>query len=114
MHRNLFRPRWLWAGALLALFVPINGTVRLQMSTKKPIRQVTNPKDSAVNIRTVVGDPTTVLVIGQQPDVTRIELEDVDGKKEVYEVIVQADIEYLRTQLRRGVPTANLEPIPTA
>jgi pilus assembly protein CpaC len=135
MHRNLFRPRWLWAGALLALFVsgppavraqdtppprpgalivPINGTVRLQMSTKKPIRQVTNPKDSAVNIRTVVGDPTTVLVIGQQPDVTRIELEDVDGKKEVYEVIVQADIEYLRTQLRRGVPTACLEPIPTS
>ena len=55
-----------------------------------------------------------MLVIGQQPDVTRIELEDVDGKREVYEVIVQADIEYLRTQLRRGVPTANLDPIPTS
>jgi pilus assembly protein CpaC len=134
MHRKLFRPGWLWSGVLLALvvsgppmvrgqdtppprpgalIVPINGTVRLRMASGKPIRTVTNPKDSAVNIRTVVGDPTTVLVIGQQPDVTRIELEDVDGKKEVYEVIVQADIEYLRTQLRRGVPTANLEPIPT-
>ncbi|HZY86438.1 MAG TPA: hypothetical protein VFE78_16510 [Gemmataceae bacterium] len=134
MHRKLFRPGWLWSGVLLALLgsgpaaawaqdappprpraliVPINGTVRLQMATKKPIKTVTNPKDSAINIRTVVGDPTTVLIIGQQPDVTRIELEDVDGKKEVYEVIVQADIEYLRSQLRRGVPTANLEPIPT-
>jgi pilus assembly protein CpaC len=137
MHRKMVRPRWLWSGVLLALvlsgpaavwgqdppappprpgalIVPINGTVRLQMSTRKPIRQVINPKDSAVNIRTVIGDPTTVLVIGQQPDVTRIELEDVDGKREVYEVIVQADIEYLRTQLRRGVPTASLEPIPTS
>ena len=97
-----------------ALIVPINGTVRLQMSTKKPIKTVTNPKDTAINIRTVVGDPTTVLIIGQQPDVTRIELEDVDGKKETYEVIVQADVEYLRTQLRRAVPTANVTPIPTS
>jgi pilus assembly protein CpaC len=97
-----------------ALIVPINGTVKLQMSTKKPIRTVTNPNENAVNIRTVVGDPTTVLVIGQQPDVTRIELRDADGNTETYEVIVQPDIEYLRTQLRRAVPTANVTPIPTS
>ena len=97
-----------------ALIVPINGTVKLQMSTKKAIRTVTNPKENAVNIRTVVGDPTTILVIGQQPDVTRLELVDVDGAREVVEVIVQADIEYLRTQLRRALPTANVTPIPTS
>ncbi len=97
-----------------ALIVPINGTVKLQMSTKKAIRTVTNPKENAVNIRTVVGDPTTILVIGQQPDVTRIELMDVDGARETVEVIVQADIEYLRTQLRRALPTANVTPIPTS
>jgi pilus assembly protein CpaC len=97
-----------------ALVVPINGTVRLQMTTRRPIRTVVNPKENVVNIRTVVGDPTTVLVIGQQPDVTRIELTDVDGRTETYEVIVQADIEYLRTQLRRAVPTANVVPIPTS
>jgi pilus assembly protein CpaC len=97
-----------------AVIVPLNGTVRLQMSTKKPISRVVNPKENALNIRTMAGDPTTVLLIGQQPDVTTIELTDVDGKLERYEVIVQADIEYLRTQLRRAVPTANVNPIPTS
>ena len=40
------------------------------------IKTVTNPKDNVINIRTVVGDPTTVLITGQQPDVTQIELVD--------------------------------------
>ncbi len=98
------------------MIVPINGTVKLQMSKKQKIRTVTNPKENAINIRTVVGDPTTILIIGQQPDVTRLELEDTDGNKESYEVIVQADIEYLRTQteaapcrrpMSRSFPTSN-------
>jgi len=97
-----------------ALIVPINGTIKLQMSKKQKIRTVNNPKDNAINIRTVVGDPTTILIIGQQPDVTRIELEDSDGNKETYEIIVQLDIEYLRTQLKRAVPTANVTTIPLA
>jgi pilus assembly protein CpaC len=97
-----------------ALIVPINGTVRLQMSKKQKIKTVTNPKENAISIRTLAGDPTTILIIGQQPDVTRIELEDTDGNKETYEVIVQADVEYLRTQLRRAIPTANVTVIPTS
>jgi pilus assembly protein CpaC len=97
-----------------ALIVPVNGTVRLQMSKKQKIKTVVNPKENAVTIRTVAGDPTTILIIGQQPDVTRVELEDNDGNKETYEVIVQADVEYLRTQLRRAVPTANVTVIPTS
>ncbi len=97
-----------------AVLVPLNGTVRLQMSNKAPIARVVNPKENAVAIKTVAGDPTTVLVIGQQPDVTRIELTDVNGRTETFEVIVQADIEYLRTQLHRAVPTANVVPIPTS
>jgi pilus assembly protein CpaC len=98
-----------------ALIVPLNGSpIKLQMSKKQKIKTVTSPKPDAVLIKTVVGDPTTVLVIGQQPDVTRIELEDADGNKESFEVIVQADVEYLRTQLRRAVPTANVTVIPTS
>ncbi len=96
-----------------ALIVPINGTVKLQMSKKQKIKTVTNPKENAISLRTLAGDPTTILVIGQQPDVTRIELEDTDGNKETYEVVVQADVEYLRTQLRRAIPTANITVIPT-
>jgi pilus assembly protein CpaC len=94
--------------------VPLNGTVRLQMSNKQPIHKVVNPKENAVAIRSIPGDPTTVLLIGQEPDVTRIQLTDFDGRTESYEVIVQADVEHLRTQLRRAVPTANVVPIPTS
>jgi pilus assembly protein CpaC len=134
MHRTLCRFRSLAGGALLAMLacavaglrsqdalprtaaviVPLNGTIRLQMSNKQPISKVVNPKENAVAIRTIPGDPTTVLLIGQQPDVTRIELTDVNGRTETYEIIVQSDIEYLRTQLRRAVPTANVTPIPTS
>src|SRR5947209_7029008 len=79
MHRTT---PWAWSllGALLALMaggavvpprlaaqtcspdprplvVLLNGTVRLQMLTKKRIRAVTNPKEGVLAIRTIEGDP---------------------------------------------------------
>src|SRR4051812_32706859 len=74
MHRTFCRPRPLVPGALLALLmlgtpgagraqdqgppgrptaliVPVNGTVRLQMASRRPIRQVVNPKEAALGIR---------------------------------------------------------------
>jgi pilus assembly protein CpaC len=97
-----------------AVIVPINGTVRLQMSTKKEIKTINNPKDTAISIRPVAGDPTTVLITGVAPDFARVEMIDVDGKKETFDVIVQLDVEYLKTQLKRAVPTAHITPIPTS
>jgi pilus assembly protein CpaC len=135
MHRTKSLRRALLGGLVLALLaggltsvsqaqdagklgsvviVPLNGTNRLQMTTKKPIRNVNVPKEGVVMVRTIAGDPTTILLIGQAPDVVRIELTDEDGKKETYEVIVQLDIENLKTQLRRGLPTANIDPIPVS
>lgn len=135
MHRTICRPGTLTAWALLALLlggfaatsraqttgtsgsaliVPINGTVKLQMTTKKPISKVENPKEGVLSIRTVVGDPTTLMVTGQTPDVTDLTLTDVDGKQEKFQIIVQLDVEYLRTQLKRAVPTANVTPIPVS
>ena len=83
-----------------AVIVPAGGTVRSQMKTKKAIKTVVNPKENVITIRSVVGDPTTILITGRQPDVTTIELTNVDDAKNPYEVIVQLDVEYLRTQLR--------------
>jgi pilus assembly protein CpaC len=97
-----------------AVIVAIGGTVRLQMKNKRAIKTVVNPKENVVSIRAVAGDPTTILITGQQPDVTTIELTDVNDVKETYEVIVQLDVEYLRTLLRRTVPTANVTPIPSS
>ena len=133
MHRTLFWFRGLLGGALLALllgglpgvgraqnqgvagsaiYVPTGGTIRLQMLSKKPIKTVINKRDAVLSIRTVFGDPTTILLTGQQSDVTQITLEDETGVKETYEVIVQRDIENLRTQLHRAAPTAAVVPTP--
>jgi pilus assembly protein CpaC len=134
MHRNLSRNVLRLEGLILALMgalgdivcapaqepspepapliVPINSTIKLQMSKKQKIKTVTNPKESVVSLRTLAGDPTTILITGQQDGVTHIELEDSDGNKESYEVIVQVDVEYLRIQLHRALPTANVTVIP--
>jgi pilus assembly protein CpaC len=97
-----------------ALIVPINGTIKLQLTSKKLISKVESSRDGVISIRTVVGDPSTILVTGLQPELTELTLTDVDGKTEKYQVIVQLDVEYLRTQLRRAVPTANITPIPVS
>jgi pilus assembly protein CpaC len=97
-----------------AVIVPLGGTVRLQMKTKRAIKAVVNPKENVINIRHVAGDPTTILITGQQPDITTIELTDENDVKESCEAIVQMDVEYLRTLLRRTVPSANITPIPAS
>ena len=134
MHRTLCRPRnFLLGGLLLALLVsgrpeslnaqipgtsgssltvPIGGAVPLQMSTKKAIALVKNSKEDVLGVKTVAGDPKRVILIGLAAGVTHIELTDVDGKVDSYDVTVQLDVEFLRTQLHRAFPTANVEPVP--
>ena len=94
------------------LVVLLNSATPLQLASKKPIKTVINPKEGVLSLRTVERDPTTVLLIGTAPGVTRIELEDNDGNREVRNVVVQADVEYLSSQLRRAVPLANIDIIP--
>src|SRR5262249_14866505 len=84
----------------------------IQMLSKKPIKKAAVSREGIVNIRPVHGDPTRLLLAGQAADTTRLELVDEDDKRENYEVIVQRDLENLRTQLRRAVPAGSI--IPTA
>lgn len=100
-------------GAGPTIIVPINGTQRLQMSTKKKISKASNSNETVARIQATV-DPTTILIVGQEPGIARITLVDEDGKVENFEVIVQMDVEYLRTLLKRGIRTANIEVIPAA
>jgi pilus assembly protein CpaC len=97
-----------------SVIVAINGTQRLQMSTKKPISQVNNEKENVVRVSPVIGDPTSVLLTGLEPGISRVTFRDVDGKVEAVDVVVQFDIEYLRSLIHRAVPTAFVEPIPGA
>lgn len=90
----------------------LNSTTRLQMTNRKPIKTVVNPKEGIISIRTIERDPTTVLLVGAGPGVTKIELEDADGGREIRDVVVQADTEYLSQQLRRAVPVSSIQVIP--
>src|SRR5450631_3544033 len=55
-----------------ALIVPLNQTIRLQMTSKKPISKVATSKEHVVGIRTTPGDPTTILLVGLNPDITQL------------------------------------------
>jgi pilus assembly protein CpaC len=90
------------------VLVPLNGTYVIQMTTKKPIKKATAAREGVINIRPIQGDPTKVMLIGQAADTTKLELIDEDNKTETYEVVVQRDVENLKVQLRRAVPTGNI------
>jgi pilus assembly protein CpaC len=126
MHPTIAKTRSLLWGTLLALamsalagysqaqpppptiLVPLGGTKDVQMTTKKAITKAEAKREGVVSIRPVLGDPTTIRLIGQAAETTALELTDEDGKKETYLVIVQRDVENLRVQLRKAMPTANI------
>ncbi|HEY1861562.1 MAG TPA: BON domain-containing protein [Gemmataceae bacterium] len=97
-----------------ALIIAINGTQAIQMSTKKKIKSATNSRDIVARIQEVPGDPTKILITGLDAGVSHLVLTDEDGKVEELDVVVQTDVEFLRTQIKRTVPTANVEPIPVS
>jgi pilus assembly protein CpaC len=137
MHRTYRLPRGLLWGLLLALLlggsglrgqealpgprpnpnalvIPINGTQRVQMTTKKRIATVLNQKDTVARVQPVIGDPTSVIITGLDPGLTRVTFTDVDNHSESIDVVVQLDVEYLRNILQRTVPTAAIQVIPSA
>src|SRR5919109_34950 len=61
------------------LVIPINGTQRVQMTTRRRITQVRNPKDTVARVQAVPGDPTSVLVTGLDAGITRVTLVDENG-----------------------------------
>ena len=96
-----------------AFVVAINSTKRLSMMSKRPIRSVVNEKDNVCRIQAIQDDPTSVLVVGLQAGSSRVTLTDDQGGVETVDVVVELDIDSIRSVLRRAFPTANVEPIPT-
>jgi pilus assembly protein CpaC len=95
-----------------AVIVPLNGSVRVGMKSGKLIRSVFNSVETVVNVLPDASDPRFVILFGRGVGVSRVELTDVDGGKEVYEVVVQPDVELLRNLIRRAVPTATVDVLP--
>jgi pilus assembly protein CpaC len=100
-------------GARPVLIVPINGTQRVQMTTKRRIAEVRNPRESVARVQPTT-DPTAILITGLDAGATRITMVDDQGAEESLDVVVQFDVEYLRSLLQRAVPTASVLPIPSA
>ena len=96
------------------LIVPIGTSKPIQMTTKRNIARVDNPKPNVVRVQAVIDDPRSVLVTGLEAGVTQITLTDDMGARETIEVLVQSDVEYLRSVLRTAAPTANIQPLPAA
>ena len=99
--------------------VPLNSTVRLQMTMAKGtassplIGTVQTDKTGIVEVRPAYNDQSTVIVRGIAFGITRLELTSLDGKqREIYEVIVEPDMALLNNLLKRVTPTASVKPIP--
>jgi hypothetical protein len=86
------QPRRGTEGRSCSLFVPVDGAIRLQMSTKRPVRTVVNSKEAVLDIRAHINDPSLVVVVGLQPGLSEITMTDVDGKTETVRVVVPMDI----------------------
>jgi hypothetical protein len=65
--------------------VSVGQTIRLQMSTKKPIKTAVNDREDVLRLTPVRDDPTTILVTGLAPGVARVTLTSVDGASEAWE-----------------------------
>jgi pilus assembly protein CpaC len=95
-----------------AIIVPIGGTRPLQMKPPQPITQAENLNERVLEVRTVQNTPETVLLLGKDAGTSRLTLTGLDRSTQTFEVIVQLDVDYLRSILQRAVPTANITLIP--
>jgi pilus assembly protein CpaC len=94
-----------------AVIVAINGSQKLTMSTKKPIRTVINEKETVARVQALATEPEAILVVGLQAGSTKLTLTDVNGAVESYDVLVQLDIDAIKSVIRLTFPTANVVPI---
>jgi len=95
-----------------ALVVPFNVSKRVSMTSKRPIRSASIDKEDIARVQALQDDPTSVLVVGRQAGTARLRLVDDAGNEENIDVVVQIDIEIVKTVLKRAFPTAAVEPIP--
>ena len=94
------------------IVMSIGGSQKIQALSKKKIIRATSPKPNIVRISPIEGDPTSVLLTGLEAGVIQITLIDEDKKEELVDVVVQVDVEYLKTVLKMAAPTSAITPIP--
>lgn len=94
------------------IVLSIGGSQKVQALSKKKILKATSPQPNVVRISPIEGDPTSVLLTGLESGAIRITLIDEDKNEEQIDVLVQVDVEYLKTVLKMAAPTSAITPIP--
>jgi pilus assembly protein CpaC len=97
-----------------AIIVPVGISQTLRMSTKKAISSVRVNVDGIVRVSPNAVDPSSVILTGLAAGSARVHLTDIDGKEEMYEIIVQLDVTYIKRTIAQAVPTANVQVTPVA
>jgi pilus assembly protein CpaC len=95
-----------------AVVVPVGGQSRFQMKSKKRIREAFNENDRVVQVSPDPEDPSKLILLGRTAGSSKLEVTDVDGNKENYLLVVQRDMELLKSLIRKTVPTASIEVTP--
>jgi pilus assembly protein CpaC len=99
--------------SLGSILIPIGGSQAFQMKSGKKIASI---QVSSPNVIQVAPDPTSdqrrIIISGTNAGAVTMTLTDEDNKREVYEVIVQLDVQYLQNLIKRAVPTSSVEIIP--
>src|SRR5262245_1714568 len=97
-----------------AIVLPINGTYQLGAPSNKTLKRIVNTKDNVLRVSPMHDDPKRVVLTGLEPGITKVTVIDEDDKATEYDVVVQFDIEYLKSVLKMAVPSANIKPVPAA
>ena len=95
-----------------ALIAPVGLERQLTLPTTKPVFDVFVRDNQYLKVDFDPKNPNVLFLTGLAPGFTQISLTYEDGSKTVYEVVVQPDLEFLKSIIRRAVPTANVELIP--
>lgn len=85
------------------LQVPLNTTKQVQMSTKLPIAEVRNENPKVARVQSLTDDPTRVLVTGLAAGTTQVNLTDIKGNRESFEVAVLSDEIVRREELKKAL-----------
>jgi pilus assembly protein CpaC len=94
------------------VIVPINVTKVVATTGKALIEKIEN-KNPAIVRANPSETAKEVVFTGLVPGLTRVFVTDTEKRTEAFDVVVQSDVEYLRFMLKRVMPTASIEPIPS-
>jgi pilus assembly protein CpaC len=93
------------------LVVPLGGVVAFDPKLQKPPTDLLVSNDAVLNIQLDPTDPTQkkLLLRGRAAGASTITIVQKDLPPLKFEVIVQADLAYLRNLIKRTVPTSNVD-----